>query len=313
MELTVVEGSSNAPLATAVREALGLAKAGCVVQRFPDGELQAEVTANARGHDVYIVQGTHPPVGEHLLELLLLADTYRRAGAGRVTAISPYLGYTRQDRRSRGRESLGARLMADLLQAGRLDRLVTVDLHAPAVEGCFAMPVEHLTAVPLLAQAARPADGTDAVVVSPDLGAVKMAERYAGHLGMPLVLVHKQRVSGSAVQAHGLVGDVRGKSLIVVDDMISTAGTVEAATNAAIEAGALPGPTVVATHGLLVGPAIERLSKLRPSRVVTSDSVPAPATPPPFPLQRPSLAPLLAETVRRLHEGKAILDLVAHR
>lgn len=313
MRLTVVEGSSNAPLAAAVRVALGLPQAPCQLQRFPDGEQQVEVLGNIRGHDVYIVQSTHPPVGEHLLELLLYADALRRAGAARITAVSPYLGYVRQDRRSHGRESLGARLMADLLQAGRLDRLVTVDMHAPAVEGCFAMPVEHLTAVPLLAEAARPTDGDDAVVLSPDLGAVKLAERYAVQLGLPIAIVHKTRVSGAAVKAQGLVGEVEGKSIIIVDDMISTAGTVEAAVRAAIDAGARPGPTVVTTHALLVGPALERLQGIQPKRLIATDSVPAHGGQTAFPIERRSLAPLLAETVKRLHEGRALLDLVAHR
>jgi ribose-phosphate pyrophosphokinase len=313
MELTVVEGTSNPPLAAAVREGLGLPPAPSKLQRFPDGELQVEITANVRGHDVYIVQGTHAPVGEHLLELLLYADAYRRGGASRITVLAPYLGYVRQDRRSHGRESLGARLMADVLQAGRLDRLVSVDLHAPAVEGCFTVPLEHLTAVPLLAEAARPRDGGEAVVVSPDLGAVKLAERYAAALNLPLAIVHKTRISGAAVQAHGVVGDVRGKTIILVDDMISTAGTVEAAVRAAIEDGAKPGPTVVATHGLLVGPAMERLARVEPARLITSDSVPPPAAHAQLKLERPSLAPLLSETVRRLYEGKPLLDLVAHR
>jgi len=313
MDLTLVAGSSNAPLGAALRGALHLPEAPCKLHCFPDGEQQVEITQNVRGHDVYIVQGTHPPVGEHLLELLLYADAFRRAGAARITAVSPYLGYVRQDRRSHGNESLGARLMAELLQVGRLERLVTVDLHAPAVEGCFYMPVEHLTAVPLLAQAVRPKQGTDAVVLSPDLGAVKLAERYAAQLGLPLALVHKTRVSGASVRAQGLVGEVQDKEIIVVDDMISTAGTMEAAVRAALEQGAKPGPTVVATHALLVGPALERLASLKPQRLVASDSVPARPESTPFPIERCSLAPLLADVVRRLHEGKALLDLVAHR
>ncbi|HLL82443.1 MAG TPA: ribose-phosphate diphosphokinase, partial [Longimicrobium sp.] len=153
----------------------------------------------------------------------------------------------------------------------------------------------------------------DAVVVSPDLGAVKLAERYASVLNLPLAIVHKTRISGATVQAHGVVGDVRGKGIILVDDMISTAGTVEAAVRAAIDEGARPGPTVVATHGLLVGAALERLARLEAARVITSDSVPLPPGGDLVRLERPSLAPLLAETVRRLHEGKQLLDLVAHR
>lgn len=312
MSLTVVQGSSNPALAREILSALGLAAAGCQVQRHPDGELQVEILDAARGQDVYILQPTHPPVGEHLMELLLIADAYRRAGASRLTAVVPYFGYARQDRRSKGRESLGARLVADLLSSAEIDRLVAVDLHTAAVEGCFTLPVEHLTAVPLLADAARPANGAAAVVVSPDLGAVKLAERYAERLDLPLAIVHKTRTSGAEVTAQGVVGDVRGKVPILVDDMVTTAGTMEAAARAVLEAGAVPPVTLVATHGLLVGPALERLRGLPVSRVVTSDSVPAPAQTP-FPLVRCSLGPLLAEAIRRLHDDRSLADLVARR
>lgn len=313
MELTVVEGTSNRALSGAVLQALGADAASCHIERFPDGELRVEALGNARGHDVYIVQSMHPPVGEHLLELLMIGDAYRRAGACRLTAVVPYFGYARQDRRSKGTESLGARLVADLLCAAHLDRIVAVDLHAPAVEGCFSIPVEHLTAVPLLAEAVKTQVPENGVIVSPDLGAVKLAEKYAQVLGLPIAIVHKHRVSGAEVTAAGVVGDVAGKRPILIDDMITTGGTVEAAAHAVIAAGALPELTVAASHGLLVGPAVERLTKLKVSRLLTSDSVPAPETPLPFPSLRPSLAPMLAETIRRLHEGRPITDLVSRR
>ena len=313
MGLTVVQGSSNPALAARVLAELGVEAAACRTQRYPDGELGVEVLGNARGHDVYFLQPTHPPVGEHLLELLLLADSYRRAGASRLTAVVPYLGYARQDRRSTGRESLGARLVADLFAAVRLDRVVAVDLHAAAVEGCFSFPLEHLTGVPLLASAARPRAGVAAVVVSPDMGAVKLAERYAELLDLPMAVVHKTRLSGAEVAAHGVVGEVRGRAPLIVDDMVTTAGTVEAAARAVLDAGALPQVTVAATHALLVGPALARLSALPGCRLVASDSVPAPEKTPPFELVRCSLGPLLAETIRRLHHGQSLVDLVARR
>lgn len=313
MSLTVVQGSSNPALATEVLREMGTGPAACRTQRYPDGELGVEVMGNARGHDVYVLQPTHPPVGEHLLELLLIADAYRRAGAARLTAVVPYFGYARQDRRSTGRESLGARLVADLLSSTRFDRVVAVDLHAAAVEGCFGFPLEHLTAVPLLARAARPPEGVAAVVVSPDLGAVKLAERYAELLDLPMAIVHKTRLSGAEVTAQGVVGDVRGKAPLIVDDMVTTAGTVEAAARAVLREGALPRITVAATHGLLVGPAFARLQALPACRLVVSDSVPAPAEPPPFELERCSLGPLLAETIRRLHRGEPLAELVARR
>jgi len=312
VDLVVVQGSSNRPLAKAVAEALAVRPANCHVETFPDGEMQVEVLDNARGGDVYIVQGTHPPVGENLMELLLIADAYRRAGAARLTAVIPYFGYARQDRRRHGRESLGARLVADLLSSTGINRVVAVDLHTPAIEGCFAEPVENLTAIPLLADRIRSSLPEGAVVVSPDLGAVKLAERLAERLGLPMAVVHKIRTSGANVKAQGVVGDVKGKAPILVDDMVTTAGTVEAAARAVLDQGARPEVTVVATHGLLVGPAAERLRALPIQRVVVTDSVPGHDGKFPVPVERCSLAPLLAETVRRLHSERPISDLLAN-
>ena len=182
-----------------------------ILERFPDGELHIELQESVRGHEVYLVQPTCPPVDEHLLELLLLADACRRAGAIHLTAVIPYFGYARQDRRAHGREPLSARLIADLLVSSGIQRLVAVDLHSQGVESAFAIPVEHVSAVPLLAEAVRFSVSRNAVIVSPDLGAVKMAERYARILDLPVAIVHKTRLSGAEVAVQRIVGDVRGK------------------------------------------------------------------------------------------------------
>ena len=311
--LTLVHGSANGALAASIASELGIALGRCVIHRFPDGEMQVEVLDNPRARDIYVVQGTHPPVGENLLELLLIVDAYRRAGAWRITAIIPYFGYARQDRRRHGRESLGARLVTELLGAAAVDRVVAVDLHTPAIEGCFMHPLEHLTAVPLLADRARSLVGDSAVVVSPDLGAVKLAERYAERLGLPMAVVHKLRTSGADVKAQGVVGAVEGRAPIIVDDMVTTAGTVEATVLALIERGAREEITVVATHGLLVGPARARLEALPIRRIIVTDSIPGPERPLSIPIERVSLAPLLAETVRRLHGERPLSDLLANR
>ncbi len=310
MELVVLAGPANAPLAGAVTRHLGLRPGKLVLERFPDGELQIEIRESVRGDDVYLIQPTSPPVDEHLLELLLLADACRRAGAARVTAVVPYFGYARQDRRARGREPLGARLVADVMAASGLHRVVAVDLHSPAVEGCFAVPVEHLSAVPMLAQALRPHVGSGAVIVSPDLGAVKLAERYARLLELPVAIVHKTRISGSEVSVRAVVGEVAGRTPVVVDDMISTGGTVAAAVTALLEAGCRPDVAVVATHALLVGPAAERLRSLPLRRFLSTDSV-APAASLPLPLETVSLGPLLADAIRRLHADRSLGDLAA--
>ncbi len=298
MTPVLIAGSAHPALAAALAKELGQPLGPCAITPFPDGELEIQVQADVRGRDVWLVQPTQPPVGEHLLELTLLSDACRRAGASSITAIASYLGYARQDRRETGREPLGSRVVAELLAAGRIDRMVCLDLHSRAVEGCFLQPVEHASAVSALVQrlahVPRPA-----VVVSPDLGAVKRAEAFAKLLGVNVAVVHKRRLSGSDVSATGVVGDVKGLNAVVVDDMISTAGTVCAAITAVIAAGANPGVTVAATHGLFVGPALERLKAAGPRRVVVTDSVPPPVDAP-FPLDVVPCAPVLAEVLKRL-------------
>jgi ribose-phosphate pyrophosphokinase len=300
MSLHLLAGTANVPLAEAVARGLGVRPGTCVLEHFPDGEMQVRVPEDVRGGDVYVLQPTGPPVGEHLLELLLLADACRRAGAERTTAVVPYLGYARQDRRTHAGEPLGARLIATLLEAGGLARMVAIDLHTPSIEGCFAIPLEHRSAVDLLAEAIRPGVGAEAVIVSPDLGAVRLAERYAARLRLPTAIVHKTRLSGAEVSVRGLVGDVRGRRPIVVDDMISTGGTVAAAIGAVLDAGALPDVTVAVSHALLVGPGVQRLAPLPIRRLVATDSVGL-DTPAGLAVERVTSAPLLADVVHRLH------------
>jgi ribose-phosphate pyrophosphokinase len=302
MRVVLMSGSSHPALGLAVSKLIELELGRCVVDVFPDGEHHVEVFEEVRGCDVYLLQPLGPPVDSLLMELLLLVDACRRRGASRVTAIVPYLAYARHDRRETGREPLGARLVADMIRAAGVDRVVVVDLHSPAVEGCFNIPVEHLSALPLLADHLRRTATSGSVVVSPDLGAVKRAERYAAHLKLPVAVVNKRRMSGSQVQARSITGEVKGCAPILVDDMISTAGTIEAAVNALVEAGCAPEITVVATHALLVGPAIERLQRLPLRRLLTTDSVPRPERLP-FPVEVVSIAPLLARAIELLRIG----------
>jgi len=299
MRTVLLAGSSHPTLAQALATELNVTLGACSLVKFPDGECDVRVAENVRGVDVFILQSLHAPVGEHLLELALMTDACHRAGAARVTAVVPYLGYARHDRRELGSEPLGARVMAELLAACRVERVVCMDLHSPAVEGCFPQPVEHASAVPVLVEAVRARLPANAVVVSPDLGAVKRAESFARPLGLSVVVVHKQRLSGSDVKVQGVVGDVKGRHAIVVDDMISTGGTLVAAVNAVLAAGAEKPVTVVASHGLFVGPAAERLATIPLARVIVSDSLPGPLNPT-FPLERVSCAPVLATVVRRL-------------
>ena len=310
MSVTLISGSANPALTESVAARLGVKAAGRVLERFPDGELHVQVQEDLRGHDVYLLQPTGPPVDAHLLELLLLADACRRAGAARLTAVVPYFGYARQDRRARGGEPVGGRVAADLIAASGLHRVVAVDLHTAALEGFLAVPLEHLSAVPLLVEAVRPALPERAVIVAPDLGAVKLAERYARALDRPVATVHKVRLSGEEVRARGLVGEVRGRAPLVVDDMISTGGTITAAITTLLAAGCVPEVTVVASHALLVGPAVERLGAQPIRRLIVTDSVAIPRDLP-LRLEVAGLGPLLAEAIDALHHERPLGRLLA--
>ncbi len=296
--LTVFAGTAVPDLAASVADELGTSLGLRTSQRFPDDELEVELHQSVRGHDVYLIQSTCPPAEAHLLELALLADACRRAGAARLTAIVPYFGYARQDRRTT-RQALGARVIADMLASAPIQRLVAVDLHTPAIEGFFSIPIEHLSAVAILAEALRPLAHDRSILVAPDLGAVRLAERYARLLDLPLAIVHKTRVSGHEVSVRQIVGDVRDRSPIVVDDMLSTGGTVIAALRALQAAGSRSDATVAVSHGLFVGSAEADLLELGPQKVVTTDSVPQ--HPARLSVEVRSLGPLLAEAIRRLH------------
>lgn len=270
----VIEGTGHPRLARAVAAELAHAPAACTIEHFPDGEIHVTLREDVGGRRAFIVQSTVSPVGELLLEILLLADALRRSGAASVSAVIPYFAYSRQERRSGRGEALGGRVIAELLDQGRFAAIIAVDLHAPSLEGFFATRLEHLSAVPLLAAAVRRLVPADAVVVAPDLGAARLAREYSKLLGMPSAIVQKERLSGSEVAAVAVLGDVRGKVPVIVDDMISTGATICAAAEALRAHGAREAVTVVATHGLLVGDASERMSRGGVKRLVTTDSVP---------------------------------------
>lgn len=293
----LLPGSACPTLAHAVAEHLGVGLHPATVARFPDGELHVAVGPSVRGRDVFLLQSTAPNVEPHLLELLLLADAVRRSGAARVTAVIPYFGYARQDRRTNDGEAVGARVVADMLHGAGIERIVSVDLHSPTLEGVFSDPLDHVSAVTELAAALG--DVPDGVIVAPDLGAARLADRYADLLDLPTAVVHKTRLSGERVRVRRLTGEVAGRTPIIVDDMISTGATVEAAIAGARDAGAKAGAVVAATHGLLVGNAPARLERLHLARLVVTDTVEMPAGPG-LPLHVRSVAPILAAAIRRL-------------
>lgn len=309
--MILVSGTANPVLAGEVARRLGTPLASRVLDRFPDGELHVEIRESVRGRRVFLLQPTSPPVEQHLFEVVLLADACRRAGAREIVAVTPYFGYARQDRRAAGREPIAARVAADVLASGGVDRVVVLDLHSRAAEGFFAMPAEHLSAVSALATAIRPDVGARGVVVAPDLGAVKLAHRYGTLLECPVATVHKTRVSGREVRVQQLVGDVRDRAPFIVDDMISTGGTVAAAVRALVAAGCRPDITVVATHGIFADRAADTLRDLPIGRLVTTDTV-TPQAALPLPLRVVSIAPLLADAIARLDRDESLGDLVSH-
>jgi ribose-phosphate pyrophosphokinase len=311
MTLSLLSGSAHQQLGDAIANILGVEPTACELERFPDGELQVKVGALHDG-DVYIVQPTGPPVNDHLVELLLLIDACRREGAGRITAVIPYLGYARQDRRTASGQSVAAQVSARAITSSGADRVIVVDAHTPAVETLFEVPVQLLTAVPTLARELEEDISEDTVIVAPDLGAVKLAEHYGSVLGKPVVIVRKTRHSGSEVSVEEVVGDVAGRPVVIVDDMISTGATIRAAAGAVLERGALPDLVVAATHSLLIRATNEDPVFPKVERMLVTDSLAVKLTPD-VPLEVVSIAPLLADGIDRLHSRRPLDDLLMRR
>ncbi|MBS4730702.1 ribose-phosphate pyrophosphokinase [Mycobacterium sp. SM1] len=270
--LRIVSGSANPALGAATANHLGVESDGCRLVRYPDGELRPTIE-EVCGADVYVIQPTAPPVNDHILELLLLLDACRRSRAARVTAVVPYFGYARQDRRTAVGQALGSTVVADAIAAAGADRLMVVDPHTPSLEAVSRVPVETLTAVPALCDALAGELPAPPVIVAPDLGAAKLAARYAALLHGPVAIVRKQRESGTAVIALDIAGEVQGHPVLIIDDMITTGATIEAAVGLVRLHGAAPDVVVAATHGLLVHGAASRLRDLGLRRIIVTDTV----------------------------------------
>ncbi|CQD02746.1 ribose-phosphate pyrophosphokinase [Mycobacterium europaeum] len=301
--LRIVSGSANPGLFSAIANHLGVDSYGCSLERFPDGELHPTIE-DVCGADVYVIQPTSPPVNEHFVELLLLLDACRRSRAARVTAVVPYFGYARQDRRTGPGQALGSPVVMDAIVAAGADRLVVVDPHTPALEAMCRIPVETLSAVPALCRELAGDLPEGAVVVAPDLGAVKLAERYAKALHGSVAVVRKQRESGSTVAALDIAGDVSGRRVVVIDDMITTGATIEAAVEKLRAHGAAADIVVAATHGLFVHTAVNRLRKLDLRRVLVTDSTDVKAADA-F-IRVSSIAPTIADAIARLHADEPL-------
>jgi ribose-phosphate pyrophosphokinase len=295
---TIFAGRANVALATSVAVEMGARLGACSVERFPDGELSVRLDEPVRGREVLIIQPTSPPVNDHLIELLAFADACRRASAAHITAVMPYFGYARADKRHGRREPITASMVAALMQAVGVNHVVTIDLHAPQIEGFFHIPVDSLTTAPVMVEALRPGLPPDIVVVSPDAGRVRMATEYARLLGAPVAVLHKERASGVETRITRLVGDVRDRPCLIIDDMISTGGTIAESVEALLDAGARPEIIVAATHGLLLAGAREKLARAVTREVLVTDTVAPPAHDWPQ-LRVVSVAPLIASALRR--------------
>jgi ribose-phosphate pyrophosphokinase len=307
-QFLVLGGTANAGLAAAVADNLGQPLCARQIERFPDGEISIEIHETVRGKEVFLIQPTSPPVDPNLLELLALTDACRRAAASRITAVIPYFGYARADKRVCRREPVTARMVADVLQTVGIEHVVTLDLHTAQIEGFFTIPVDSLTAVPTLCDALKDRLPADVVIVAPDAGRVRMATEYAHRLAVPVVLLHKQRRSSTETVAIQLIGDVRGRTCLIVDDMITTGGTIAGSIQALLAAGAQPEIWIAATHGLFVDGARARLAHPSVREIWVTDTVAQ--KPQDWPqLHSVSVAPLLADALRQIHADGSLREM----
>ena len=310
-ELEIFTGNSNPALAREVAEHLGVRLGQVDVSRFPDGEVMVEVRENVRGGDCFVLQSICTPPNENLMELLLLMDALRRASAKRITAVIPYFGYARQDRKVAPRVPISAKLVADLITTAGASRVLTVDLHAGQIQGFFNIPVDNLYAMPVLIQYLRKRlEGRRVSVVSPDAGGVERARAFARRLNANLAIIDKRRPRASEVAEMQLVGEVRDSAALLVDDMIDTAGTITEAAKVVMNAGATE-VLACATHPILSDPACERLNKSRLKEVITTNSIPlrAKAQAELGSLKVLSVASLIAEAIRRIHNEESVSSL----
>lgn len=308
-EMRVFAGTAHRELGRRIAYELDVPLGHVAIDRFHDGEVYVRFEDTVRGKDVYLVQPTGPPVDTNLMELLVMMDALKRASAGRITAVIPYYGYARQEKKDQPREPITAKLVADILTTAGANRVMVMDLHAPAIQGFFNIPVDHLTAQNLFCKRVREKGLEDFVVVSPDEGMAKKARRVANTLGVPLAIGYKFHPQRKATRVTHLAGDVKGKTCLIVEDMISTGGSMEAAVDMLLEHGAKPDIHIAASHGLFTGPAIERLSRPEIAEVLITNSLPQDGASDLASLQVLDVSRLFAETILRVHKNESIAGL----
>lgn len=307
--IKVFSGNSNRPLAEAICKALELPLSKAVVKRFSDGETWVEIDENVRGQDVYVIQPTSQPANENLMELLIMIDALKRASAQCITAVIPYYGYARQERKVQPRTPISAKLVADLLTAAGANRVLACDLHAGQIQGFFNIPVDHLYAAPVLLEHLRGLPADDMVIVSPDAGGAERARFFASKLHVPMAMVDKRRPSPNKAEIANVIGDVSGKVAVVVDDMIDTGGTLCKVVEGLLTHGATE-VYAVAAHGVLSGPAVQRIAESKIKEVVVTDSICVrPEVAACQKIKVLSVAGLLAEAIRRIHNADSVSSL----
>lgn len=306
-QLKVFSGNATYDLAESVAKALGVELADSRVSQFPDGETSIDIAESVRGCDCFIIQSTCAPVNHNIMELLVFVDALRRASAWRVNVVIPYFGYARQDKKVSPREPITAKLVANMMEKVGIDRVITVDLHAGQIQGFFDLPVDHLTALDIIGNYLKKTDISDSVIVSPDIGRATEGRRLANYLGLDLAILYKRRKSPTETAVSHVIGDVKGKRPIIIDDMISTAGTITRGVEALVELGALPEVRVGATHPVFINPALERLAHPAISEVIVTDTIPYIGH-----LGKVnvlSVAPLLASAIRNVHDNTSVSQL----
>lgn len=306
--LQVFTGNGNPALAEAIMRFLGVPLGRAIVGQFKNGETRVKLDENVRGSDVFVIQSMQAPVNEHLMEMLIMIDAVRRSSASRITAVIPYYGYARQEKKSSGREPISAKLVANLLVTAGADRILTVDLHAPAIEGFFDIPVDHLRAAPLLTDYFRRQEMRNVVVVSPDAGGVGRAEDFRIRIGADLAIIAKKRAEADRPEVIEMVGDVADKTVIIVDDMISTGGTLVEAT-ATLRARGAEAIYACAIHPLFADGAARKMREAGVERAIVTDTVPLRESERDSAIEVLSVAPLLAEAIMRIHKGLSISAL----
>ncbi|MGI5877443.1 MAG: ribose-phosphate diphosphokinase [Christensenellales bacterium] len=310
MRIKLFTANANPALAREIADILGIPLGQATVGHFSDGETSVNIGETVRGCDVFVVQSTSSPVNEHLMELLIMIDAFRRASAGRITAVIPYFGYARQDRKTKARDPITSKLVADLISASGADRVLTMDLHAAQIQGFFNIPVDHLLGMPILAAhyQARHFTGEDLVVVSPDLGSVTRARNFAAKLGAPLAIIDKRRPTANQSEVMNIIGDVKGRRVVLIDDMIDTAGTICQGVEALIQNGARE-VYACCTHPVLSGPAIERIRDSAIRELVVTNTIHLPEEKKMDKIRTLSVGPIFAEAIERIYENLPVSSL----